>query len=177
MSIAFALALLAATDCALCGIRAAAGREGRLEKRAYYVSAAIRAFGLGLLLIGAHVLLVVLLVATAPAPATTWSSFLIAGRVCVVVYGIFATLIFVAFGFYFAPVGDFRVLTNVIVFGPLTLTRPAVIALGLAVGAILAPEPRVAIVAVSAAITMLAFQPLVSRRYHDRWRRLLPPHT
>jgi hypothetical protein len=174
MTIALALAVLALTDCLLCGHRAATGTEGRLDKRAYYREAALRALGGGIVVVGAHAILVTVLVVSSSDPGT-WSAFLDAGTICVWVYGAFATAIFGAFAFYFAPIGDFRVLTNVIVFGPLTLARPYVIAGGLAAAVVHVPDARVAMVAVSAGISMLSFQRIMDRRYVDRWRRVLEP--
>lgn len=170
MSVAVALAVLAFVDCTMCGFRTAAGRNGLLEKRAYYARALGRAALAGALLVGVHAALVLGLCVGAPG---SWSSFVDAGRMLVVVYGIFATLIFLAFGFYFAPIGDFRVLTNVIVFGPLTLARRAVIVGGMVAAAWRVADPRVTAVAVSATLTMLAFEPLLGRAYADRWRRLV----
>jgi hypothetical protein len=175
MTTAVALAVLALADCVLCGFRGAAGTEGRLDKRIYYREAVLRAFGGGVVLVGAHALLVAVLVLSSGDPQLVWSSFLAAGRVCVWVYGLFATTIFTAFAFFFAPVGDFRVLTNVVVFGPLTVARPYVMAGGLLAAVAFVPDLRVGIVAASAAVTMLSFQSVVSRRYADRWRRLLEP--
>lgn len=170
MNVAIALAVLAFVDCTLCGFRMAAGRNGHLEKRAYYARAVGRAALAGGLVVGVHAALVLVLCISAPG---AWSAFVEAGRVLVLVYGIFATLIFLAFGFYFAPIGDFRVLTNVIVFGPLTLARRAVIVGGMIAAALRVAEPRVTAVAVSATLAMLAFEPLLGRAYADRWRALL----
>lgn len=173
MNIAIALVILALTDCVLCGFRGAAGTEGRLDKHAFYKSAIRRAFWLALAVVSAHVALTWALVATAPDPDATWAAFLVGGRTCVLVYAIFATAIFTAFGFYFAPIGDFRVLTNVIVFGPLTILRPYVIALGLLLAVWSAGNTRVAIVGVSAGVAMLLFQRVADRPYASRWRRLV----
>lgn len=173
MSVALALGILAWVDCMLCGFRMAAGRNGRLEKHGYYTRAVARAAGFGAVLVALHVGLVAVLCATASDPSGAWASFVEAARPLVVVYGAFATVIFIAFGFYFAPIGDFRVLTNVIVFGPLTLVRPAVMAFGLALAVWRVPEWRVAVVAISAAGFMLSFERVLGRRYMQLWRRLI----
>ena len=75
---------------------------------------------------------------------------------------------------YFAPVGDFRVLTNVIVFGPLSLLRRLVMVGGLVAAVVRVPDVRVAVMALSAGIAMLAFEPLLERAYSEQWRALLP---
>lgn len=174
MSVALALAVLAFVDCVLCGFRMAAGRNGRLDKRAYYIQAVGRAALWGVVVVAANVGLTAALCASAPDPARTWSAFAAAGELLVVVYGTFATAIFLAFGFYFAPIGDFRVLTNVIVFGPLTLARRVVIVGGMIVAAWRANDGRVLVVAATATIAMIAFEPVLGRRYKEQWRRLVP---
>lgn len=171
MTVAIALAILAFVDCTLCGFRMAAGRNGLLEKRVYYARAVCRAALAGALVVGLHAALVFALSTGAP---EAWSAFVEAGRLLVLVYGIFAATIMLAFGFYFAPIGDFRVLTNVIVFGPLTLARRAVIVGGMVAASWRVADPRVTAVAASATLAMLAFEPLLGRAYADRWRRLLP---
>ena len=177
MTIAVLLAGLAWVDCLLCGMRVVVGTEGRIHKRAYYVAAVVRASGAGLASVGALAAFTGLLVSTAPETATSWRSFVAAGRVCVVVFGAFASATFAAFGFYFSPACDFRVLSNVLVFGPLTLARPYVIAAGLAAGAYAAADLRVSVLALVAGTVMLSFQPLLGRRYRGRWQRLVarPP--
>ncbi len=173
MGTAIALAILTLTDCILAGFRAAAGRNGSLNKRAYYRAAIVRALFYGLVLLALNVVVLVTLVLTAPDPAATWQLFVSAAGVCVLVFGIFSAFILGAFAFYFAPIGDFRVLTSVIVFGPLTLLRRVVIAGGLAFAVIRVPDVRVAILAVFAGITMLAFEPFLARFYRDQWRALV----
>ena len=175
MTIAVALAVLVLADCFLCGFRAAAGTEGRLDKRGYYREALLRALGWGTVVVAAHVLLVAALVASSPAPGIAWSAFVEAGRVCVWIFGAFATTVLATFAIYFAPVGDFRVLTSVMVFGPLTLARPCEILGGLVAAVAFVPDIRVGIAATVAAVTMLSFQRLIGRRYKDRWRALLRP--
>ncbi len=173
MIVAIALAVLAFTDCMLSGFRMAAGRNGSLDKRGYYLTAVGRAAAWGAMVVVTHTALTGLLCATASNPTATWSAFLEAGRILVVVYAVFATAIFVAFGFYFAPIGDFRVLTNVIVFGPLTLTRRAVVVGAMIFAVWRSPEWRVALVAASSTIAMTLFEPILGRRYANQWRELV----
>lgn len=173
LGIAALLAGLGLTDCVLCGFRASIGREGRLDKRHFYRQAALRSFGAGLVVIAAHAILVAVLVATARDADGVWQSFVTAGRVAVIVYASYAAAVFLAFGFFFAPIGDFRVLTNVIVFGPFTLARPWVIAGGLVASVFAAPDPRVILTALSAGVAFLSFQRMIDRPYAHRWRRLI----
>jgi hypothetical protein len=89
------------------------------------------------------------------------------------VFGTFASAILLAFSFYFAPIGDFRALANVLVFGPLTLARPFVIVGGLAYAVYSTWDARVAIIAVVAGVSILSFESVVSRPYARAWRDLL----
>jgi hypothetical protein len=165
---ALALSALAFFDCLLAGFRAAAGRDGRLDKRAYYVSAVARAGGWGLLLIGANALVAAALCFAAPDPTAAFGSLVSAGRLLVGLYGAFAAAVLAAFALYLAPVADLRVLANVLVFGPLTLARSWVIAGGLLYVALRVPDLRVAMMAASAGASTLAFEGFLRRRNPER---------
>lgn len=167
------LAVLALFDCLLGGFRAAAGRNGRLEKRTYYRQALARAALAGTLLVGVHAVLALVLVSTSPTPTATWSAFVDAAALLVVFYGAFATLTLLAFVFYLAPVGEFRVLTTVIVLGPLTLFRPVVIGGGIVLAAAKATDPRVALLGCSAGLSMILFEHVLGRAHRREWKRLL----
>lgn len=173
MTWAALLGVLALFDCLLGGFRAAAGRNGRLEKKAYYRQALVRAALAGALLVGVHVVLALVLVSTSSTPTATWSAFVAAAQLLVAFYGAFAALTLLAFVFYFAPVGDFRALTSVIVLGPLTLFRPVVIGGGIAVAAAKATDPRVALLGCSAGLSMIFFEHLLGRAHRREWERLL----
>lgn len=167
------LGVLALFDCLLGGFRAAAGRNGRLEKKVYYRQALVRAALAGALLVGVHVVLALVFVSTSPAPTATWLAFVDAAALLVAFYGVFATLTLLAFVFYLAPVGDFRVLTSVIVLGPLTLFRPVVIGGGIVLAAAKATDPRVALLGCSAGLSMLLFEHVLGRAHRREWQRLL----
>jgi hypothetical protein len=167
------LAALAVLDLAVCGFRAAAGREGRLDKTAFYAAAVLRAGLLGLAAVGSLAGLAALLVATSPDAAATWAAGVAAADGMLDVYLVYAVLVLAALALYLLPIGDFRTLTTVIVLGPMTLVRPAVIVAGLVLGAARAGDGRVAVVVAAAGVTMLLFERLIGRRDATRWRRLL----
>jgi len=110
-------------------------------------------------------------------PADAWEAMVDAGAVSTAIFAAYASAIFAAFAFFFAPIGDFRVLTNVLVFGPFTLARLYVIAVGLVAGVArvraLESAWRVAVLALVAGTAMLLFQRWMDRLYVDRWRRLV----
>lgn len=152
-------------DCALAGFRAATGRNGELDKRRYYNGA--MAVGA---LVGAGLVLAIGALAFG---IHAWTAATTAAGTLVWIYGTYATIVLTAFAFYFAPVGCYRVLTSVIVFGPLTLIRRAVIVAGMVAVAVQTTEPRVVALAVLAGAAMLAVEPWLGRRYGIRWRTLL----
>lgn len=177
MIVAFLLALLVLTDGVLCGFRASAGREGRLDKWAFYRASALRGLAAGAVVLVASAALAAALVLGAEDRASAWATLVRAGLGATTIFAAYASAIFAAFAFFFAPIGDFRVLTNVLVFGPFTLARPYVIVAGLVVGVLRvradAEAWRVAVLAVAAGTAMLLFQRAMDRSYADRWKRLL----
>jgi hypothetical protein len=177
MTIVTALATLVFFDALLTGFRAAAGRNGRIAKSDYYRRALTRGAVAALLVVGAHSALAAALVAAAPDPAGAWRDFLRAGRDCVAVFGTFATLTSVAIAFWFAPSRELRLVPTLLVLGPLTLVRPLVIVSGLAFAAARTPTPRVYVMALAAAASMLALESLLGRSYAARWRDLLDQRT
>jgi hypothetical protein len=177
MTIVIALATLVFFDALLTGFRAAAGRDGRIAKGAYYREALVRGMAAAVLIVAAHAALAAVLVASAPDPAGTWRDLLRAGRDCVAVFGTFATLTIIAIAFWFVPNRALRLLPTLLVLGPLTLVRPLVIASGLTFAAIRTPTPSVWVFALAAAATMLTLERLLGRKHTNQWRSLLDPET
>ncbi len=173
MRIAIVLAILALFDALLAGFRAAAGRDGRIDKRPYFRRAMTVATRDAAVVIAANAALVAILVATAPDPDATWAAFAGAGATCIYVFGVFATLTLAALAFWLSPVPDYRVVATIIVLGPLTLVRPLVVAGGLAYAAAGMSEPRVWIAAVVAGLSMLVFERFVGRVHATRWNALV----
>jgi hypothetical protein len=173
MTIVTALATLVFFDALLTGFRAAAGRDGRIAKRDYFRRAVARGAVAALLIVVSHAALAAALVASAPDPDGAWRDLLRAGRDCVAVFGTFATLTSIALVFWLAPSSQLRLLPSLLVLGPLTLVRPLVIASGLAFAAVRTPTPRVCVMALAAAASMLALELLLGRPHVGRWRGLL----
>lgn len=172
MIYAFTLAGLAILDIMLAAFRAAAGRSGLIDKRAYHAEMWIRAAKWAAVIVVANAALAVAAWLAAPDPQAAWTGMVAAARSLVIVYGLFATAIAIAFALYFAP-GEFRVLANVIVFGPLTILRRFVIVGGLVYVIESTQGLRVAVLAICGGVSILAFEPLFGRRYHGHWRALL----
>jgi len=168
-----AIASLALFDVLLSGIRAAAGRDGRIAKPPYYRAALRQSLVAGMLVVGANALLVAALVASAPDPSMAWRDLLRAGVRCVEVFGAFATLTFVAILFWLAPVRELRILPTLVVLGPLTLLRPLVVVGGLLFAVASAPGWRVWAAGTAAGVSMIGIEHVLGRGYGDRWRRLV----
>jgi hypothetical protein len=166
------LALLVVVDGAFSGFRVAAGCNGRIGKRAYYAAATLRGAGVSTALLAVNVLIAWLLVRSAADPASTWTRFQEAATVLVRVYGAYATLTLGTLVFYVLPIGEYRLLTSVLVLGPMTLIRPLVIVVGLVLAVADGHEPRVAIMAVFAGVTALGCERWLRRRYANAWRSL-----
>lgn len=172
MNVVLAVTILALFDAMLSGFRAAAGRDGRIDKRTYVRRAVGRGLVFGTVVIGANALFVAVLVATADDPQAAWRTFVDAGRTIVLVFAGFAAATTAAVAFWLSPVAETRVLATVIVLGPLTLIRPWVIAAGLAVAVLGTGDPRVAVAAMTAGGSMLALEHWLGRAYADAWRGL-----
>lgn len=164
-AVPLALAGLALLDGALAGFRAATGRNGMIDKRAYYTIAARRGLltsvtSLGLL---AGVLLTGL--AVAADPAGRYATFIRAGTGLLAVIGPFATVVIASLiGYAVLPrrPATFLILLGL---GPLTLVRPFLIISAGAVGVWWADDATATIGVALAVVGVLAVEPYV----HHRW--------
>lgn len=180
MSVAIIIASLAALDIMMCGFRAAAGRDGRIDKRGYYRAAYARAAAFAVGVIALCSFVAWLLVETAPDPELAWHRLVHAGTFAAVVFGGFAAVTLAALALWLAPIPEVRVLATVTVLGPLTLVRSLVIGGGLIGASIVSPHPRVWVMAGVGAIAILAAEPVLGfliARSISRRRGLLGPQT
>jgi hypothetical protein len=81
------LTVLAMFDCTLAGFRAAAGREGRIDKRRHFRRAMWLGACAGLAIVACNGALAAVLVATSADAAATWSALVAAGPTAVWVFG------------------------------------------------------------------------------------------
>jgi len=151
------LSALAVVDAGFAGFRAAAGRDARIFKRAYFRRAMLGggAAGAGVVLALAAATVAVL-VGSGHATAEYAQLLRIGGRMLWVL-GAYATLVLAALLIYATARAELRTLATVAILGPFTLIRPTVIAAatiaGLADGA---TAPAAALtVASSAAVLAL----------------------
>jgi hypothetical protein len=164
IAVALGLYVLATLDAAFCGYRAAAGRSALVDKRAYYRRALRRGALAGQIAVVIAGLAIAAALAQAADPAALWAALRAAGGRLLAAYAPYAAVLLLAFAARAIPSVDVRSLTSTLVFGPLTLARPAVIVAGL-VGALAGGPHRVSLYALAAllAILMLGLEPLLER--------------
>ena len=156
MMILTALGVLLLVDGAGAGWRAAAGRSGRIDKRRWYLAA----LGRGVIyaaLVGA----LALAVATVGGELASPSPSEDVARAALLVYAPFVGLGAVCAVVRARGSVDARSLASTLVFGPLTLARPLVLAAG--AWPALATGGLTAILAAAVLAAMLVAEPLLAR--------------
>lgn len=128
------LALLAIVDAAFAGFRAAAGRNARIFKRAYYARSMLVGTLFGMMLVAVLAGVTLLLVAASADPAQRYAELVSVGSRMLWVFVPYAALVLSALGLYLFSDHDLRAFATVAILGPFTLLRPWVIALAAAVG-------------------------------------------
>lgn len=163
-----ALVAFALLDGTFAGFRAAAGRDGRIDKRRYH----LRAMALGALTSTVAVVLLAgltgIVLATAPDPDRVWDELNLMGARLVVSFVAFSALVVLALGVYAVARHEVRTLATVAILGPFTLARPFLV-VGATLGAtLLATTWRTAVLAWVASATVLAAGALLHWHYHRR---------
>jgi flagellar biosynthesis component FlhA len=131
--------LLATIDSAFIGYREAAGRNAQIDKRAYYRRALIRGALVGqvaVLIVG--VITAIMLVSSNDAGAL-FSKLESVGARMLTVYLPYAVILLITFCIRALPSVDIRSITSVLIFGPFTFIRPAVVLGGAVWGVVAAP--------------------------------------
>jgi len=155
---------LAVVDGGFAGFRAAAGRDGRIFKEAYYRAAIRRGLRYGLAvtaLAGAAITVVAL---ASPSPQARLAELMPGAQVMLAVLGGYATLVLLALGVWATAEADLRTLASVVILGPFTMIRPWVIAGAAAWAAHVAPSDISAAVALGAGAMQLTLEPLLNRQ-------------
>lgn len=121
------LSFLAVLDAAFAGFRAAAGRDARIDKRAYYQRALLLGAAAGVALVVALGALTGGALLASPTPRTVYAELLVIGaRMLQVLVG-YAVLVLAALALYATTILELRILATVAVLGPFTLLRPWVV--------------------------------------------------
>jgi hypothetical protein len=124
---------LAVLDTTLAGFRAAAGRDGRIDKR--YARAMRLGFGAG---VGVAALagLATAVVALRPGGAEVYADLVRIGLRMLPVFGVFGLMVIAALAVYAASRHEVRTFATVAILGPFTLARPWVIVLATVYGVV-----------------------------------------
>ena len=154
------LGTLVLLDTALCGFRAAAGRNPRIYLSKYYQRSIVRGAVGGLVLIAAF--LGAGLALRASLGESVWLDLMSTAERMLHVYGVYATLVLLALTLYIGGSMDLSVLASVLILGPFTMIRPFVIIAGAAYALIGTAHPVVVLFAVSAASVMAGFEALLA---------------
>jgi len=129
--------LLATIDSAFIGYREAAGRNALIDKRAYYRHALVRGALMGqvaVLIVGAAVVLV-----SSNDAGALFSKLESVGERMLIVYVPYALILLVTFLVRAFQSVDVRSITSVLIFGPFSFIRPAVVLGGAVWGVLAAP--------------------------------------
>jgi hypothetical protein len=154
------LAALAVIDGAFAGFRAAAGRNARIRRRAYALTAAGR--GVAVALVG----LVATVVVSLADLGRRYPALLDAGTRMLAVLAPFALLVVLSLGAYLLLPMREGALMVVVGLGPFTLARPVVVAGAVAAACLGSRDPVIWATAVTAAAGVLTVEPLVHRRWY-----------
>lgn len=160
--IPFLLWLLATIDSAFIGYREAAGRNALVEKRAYYRRALLRGalFGqVAVLVVGA---ITAIVLATSSDPRALFTRFELVGARMLMVYIPYALILLITFCVRALPSVDIRSITSVLIFGPFTLIRPAVVLAGAAWGVMAAPSAVTMVIVATIVVLMLGLDRVLS---------------
>jgi hypothetical protein len=160
---ALALWLLATIDSGASGYRAAAGRNALVRKRAYFLCAVARGALVAQALLAAALAAALVGAAAMDRASLQTDARAFASRL-LQVYLPYTAVMACALLVRAAPSVDFRALTSALVFGPLTLLRPAVAVAGLVWAGLHVPRPALIAWATAVVAVMLLMERLLGAR-------------
>ncbi|HMG36855.1 MAG TPA: hypothetical protein VKM94_23180 [Blastocatellia bacterium] len=163
------LYVLATLDSAFCGFRSAAGRNALIDKRNYYRRAMVEGALAGQVAVSVVGLIALAVLSLSSEPAETKASMLNAARSMTAIYLPYAVVVLGALALKAAPTGvDVRSTLSALVFGPLTLIRPAIALAGAAWAVIRVPRPEILVLGAVSALLMVSMEWLLGLRYSAR---------
>lgn len=158
------LAALAVLDAAFAGFRAAAGRNARIFKRAYYTRHMLLGSLFGMILVVALGGVTLLLLAGSAAPVARYAELVSVGKRMLWVFVPYAALVLSALVLYMVSDHDLRAFATVAILGPFTLLRPWLIAAGGAVGLCATADGATWILTIVACGSVILLGRLLDRR-------------
>ncbi|UKD56890.1 oxidoreductase [Amycolatopsis sp. FU40] len=160
------LGTLALIDAALAGFRAATGRNARIRKRAYYLTASRRGLASGAAGLGLPALLIAATLPFSSDPGARYAGLVGAGARMLQVLTPFAVVVVLSLLAYWLLPMRGSTFVILIGLGPFTLARPAVVLVAVVWSAAPSGDWLVWAVALAAAVAVLAVEPMVHRRWY-----------
>lgn len=160
------LVLLALVDAGFAGFRAATGRNALIRKRRYHLLAARRGFAVGATGLGLVALVAAVVLGSAADPGARYAGLVRAGtRMLVVLTPVAALVVLALLAYWLLPMREstFVILVGL---GPFTLVRPVVVLAVTAWAVCGSADWLVWVVALGSAISLLAVEPVVRRRWY-----------
>lgn len=158
----------AVLDLSFVGFRSAAGRNGLIAKRDYYIRAMLLGASAGVVISAALGLVTFIVMLQMAQPFALFAEMVLIGRTMSVIFGAYAFLVVAALLVYSISRHEVRTLSTVAILGPFTLIRPWIVVLALAVG--LGPSrtlPAMALTGLSC-IAVLAMGMAIDAYYASR---------
>ncbi len=162
MNEAVLLALLAVLDAIFAGFRASAGRDARLYKVDYYLRGSWLGGGFGIIAISIAALPVIITLLIAPDPSLLFAEYLRVARHLLWFFASYAALVVLAMALWTYPHPGVRTLASVLILGPLTLLRPAIIITACAVAVLLETQWKLRIPCIFAILVQLGIEPTLN---------------
>jgi len=126
--------VFAVLDLCFVGFRSAAGRDGRIDKRAYYLRAMVFGAAIGLVLSAALGMATWIVMSQLAQPYALFAEMVVIGQTMSVIFGAYAFLVVAALLVYGVSRHEVRTLSTVAILGPFTLMRPWIVVLAFAAG-------------------------------------------
>ena len=149
------LASLAILDAAFAGFRAAAGRDARIIKRAYYRRALLTGAGAGAWLVAALAAATGIALAASADPGALYADLLAIGARMLYVFVGYSILVLCALALYATAEMELRILATVSILGPFTLARPVVVVAATVWGTIPSRDPPAVALTVASSTAVL----------------------
>jgi len=146
---------LASLDAMFSGICVASGRNALIHKRTYYAKSMLFGFVCGQVACLIGMLFLLAIVFTARDQSRLIDELVVVGRRMSAVYVVYAAVVLFTFAVRAIPSVDLRSMTSTVGFGPLTIIRSSVIAVGLGWGLLQAESLSVVIAAVLVGVLMV----------------------
>lgn len=157
----------AVLDLTFAGFRAAAGRDGRINKRVYFARAMLVGAGAGVAFSGVMAIVTWVVLRRAPMPHVLFRELVNVGSRMALFFGGYAALVLVALVVYTLARHEVRTLATVAILGPFTLARPWVIAGAALVGLLPSRAPLAIALTLVSCIGVLATGAALDRAFAD----------